>query len=428
MKKKLSRRGIDRLENILIVLLVCSALLLIRGSGMFQSVTSQGAGTGGELLLTGVQDTALSRAQPSRLVIQNSQGRYGVEYDQEEADHLYHQGLSQLLLQAVDALEGIKTVNEADWQSALTQTDSWVYYDFLYDVSFTSQSGQGEGAGRIFLLTGRSGRVDTVYYYNDANQAYYVGTLRETQLTFPQTMEELVPNQVLFAFEDDALSQQLAPNMLLLSQPALCPVYQVDNPLAELDEAGQQALVESLGINLRTAAIYEAADGTVIQEGSDTLRIQKNGKITFHAAENGQARYQALSAREKDLQIKAEELLDAAVQDRLGEGRLCCQKIETLPDGTVELTFCYLLNGTPVQLWEEGWSAQFLFEGSDLVSFSIYLRQYTLTNASQQALPVRQAAAAAAAIGQTGKELQLCYLDDGSAQEVTADWTVRDGT
>ena len=58
MKKKLSRRGIDRLENILIVLLVCSALLLIRGSGMFQSVTSQGAGTGGELLLTGVQDTA----------------------------------------------------------------------------------------------------------------------------------------------------------------------------------------------------------------------------------------------------------------------------------------------------------------------------------------------------------------------------------
>ena len=52
MKKKLSRRGIDRLENILIVLLVCSALLLIRGSGMFQSVTSQGAGTGGELLLT----------------------------------------------------------------------------------------------------------------------------------------------------------------------------------------------------------------------------------------------------------------------------------------------------------------------------------------------------------------------------------------
>ena len=48
---------------------------------------------------------------------------------------------------------------------------------------------------------------------------------------------------------------------------------------------------------------------------------------------------------------------------------------------------------------EEGWSAQFLFEGSDLVSFSIYLRQYTLTDASQQALPVRQAAAAAAAAG-----------------------------
>ena len=31
-----------------------------------------------------------------------------------------------------------------------------------------------------------------------------------------------------------------------------------------------------------------------------------------------------------------------------------CQSIETQEDGSVALVFCYLLNGTQVQLWEEG--------------------------------------------------------------------------
>ena len=51
-----------------------------------------------------------------------------------------------------------------------------------------------------------------------------------------------------------------------------------------------------------------------------------------------------------------------------------------------------------------------------------------LTERSQQALPERQAAAAAVAMGQTGKELQLCYLDNGTTPEIAADWTVRERT
>ena len=43
MRRKLSRREIDRLENLLILLLVCLALFLIHRTGMFQSVTEQGS-------------------------------------------------------------------------------------------------------------------------------------------------------------------------------------------------------------------------------------------------------------------------------------------------------------------------------------------------------------------------------------------------
>ena len=427
IKEKLGRRGIDRLENVIIVVLACLALFLIPRSGLSENVTGQGTGTGTENLLTGVQDTALSRGTPTRLVIQTDQGRFGVQYDQSQTEGLYREGLKQLLLAAVDAMDTVKTITREDWQTALHQTSGWVYYDFLYNVSFTSLNSRGEGAGRLFLLTSRGGRVDTLYYYNDETQDYYQGQLRET-LALPGNLDALSPNGAQFAFEVPEVAQLLWPNMVLLSQAALCPVYGVTNPLEGLDESGRQALLETLDFNLRTAAVYEAADGTVIQEGSDTLRLQTNGRLTFHGAESGQARYQALSAREKDLQIKAEEILEDVTQPWRGEAVLRCQSIRTLEDGQVELTFCYLLNGTPVQLWEEGWAARFVFSGSDLMSFTICLRQYTGTDQTTQALPERQAAAAASALGQAGKELQLCYRDTGEGQTVTADWTVREGT
>ena len=104
MRRKLSRREIDRLENLLILLLVCLALFLIHRTGMFQSVTEQGSGTGDESLFAGVQDTALSRGTPVRLMVQNGTGRYGVQYDQTTVNRLYHDGLNDLLTQSLDTM------------------------------------------------------------------------------------------------------------------------------------------------------------------------------------------------------------------------------------------------------------------------------------------------------------------------------------
>ena len=164
----------------------------------------------------------------------------------------------------------------------------------------------------------------------------------------------------------------------------------------------------------------------MIREGAGTLRIQKDGTVSFHGSDSGDARYQALSQRHIDLQIKAEEILDQIMLDMPSEVQMRCQDIETLADGSVELTFCYLLDGAKVQLWKEGWAARFVFQGADLTSFEICLRQYQGTEASCAILPETQAAAAADAMGQKGKELQLCYRDDGSSDAISAGWTVRE--
>ena len=260
IKEKLGSRGIDRLENLIIVALVCLALFLIPRSGLSENVTGQGTGTGTESLVSGVQDTALSRGTPTRMVVQTGQGRFGIQYDQSQTEGLYRDGFDQLLLAAVEAMDTVTSATREDWQSALGQTGSWVYYDFLYNVSFTSQNSRGEGAGRLFLLTSRGGRVDTIYYYNDETQDYYQGQLRET-LTLPRSLEVLSPNGARFAFEVPEVAQLLWANMVLLPQAALCPVYLAANPLAAMDESGRQALLETMDFNLRTAAVYEAADG-----------------------------------------------------------------------------------------------------------------------------------------------------------------------
>ena len=134
----------------------------------------------------------------------------------------------------------------------------------------------GGGEARSFLITARNGRADALYYYNEETGDYYMAQLREASLVLPALLEDLVPNGGQFAFENSSLADTLAPYMMLLPQPPLCPVYTGANPLDDWDTADQEALLEALDFNPRASAVYEAVDGTVIQEGSDTLRIQKN--------------------------------------------------------------------------------------------------------------------------------------------------------
>ena len=117
--------------------------------------------------------------------------------------------------------------------------------------------------------------------------------------------------------------------------------------------------------------------------------------------------------------------LGRAICDSFYQG---CQAVETQEDGSVVLNYACLLGGAQVQLWDEGWLAKFVFEGTNLSSFVICLRTYTKTEQTSQALPVRQAAAALSAMGQAGKDLQLSYLDDGSTDMLTTQWTVRERT
>lgn len=419
--RRLDRRRVGRIENLLIVLLSLSAILLIGQTGMLQSVSGRVAGQSGTAAFSGIQGSILSQGTPVGLLVQNSYGRYGCFYDQARVNTLYDQGLEDLLVQTLASAGSSKQISRHEWQEAVTQNDLWVCYDFLCDLSFTHQTDQERA--RFFLITGRSGRADTLYYTTEAGD-HYTAALQESPPLLPDVLSTLAPNGACFAFEDSTLADAFPPTMILVPDVPVCPVYTASNPLEGLSEEEQSQLAKALGFNLRTTTLYQSTDGTVIREGADTLRIQKDGTLILHTSEGEASRWQALSRREKDQQLKAESLLAALTEDWIGEGQLRCSSIRTGEDGETELLFCCLLNGARVNLKNEAWVARFCFQEESLTSFELRLRHYEATQETCAILPLPQAAAAASCLGQGGKELQLCYTDSGETGAIFADWVI----
>ena len=67
-------------------------------------------------------------------------------------------------------------------------------------------------------------------------------------------------------------------------------------------------------------------------------------------------------------------------------------------------------------------AAQFLVEQGQITYFHLQFRSYTDTGNTSVVLPERQAAAAMEAMGHTGEELLLVYLDNGNDELVSASW------
>ena len=418
------KRNLARAENLAIAVLTVLALLLAGKIGMLQNTLPVlGAETvaGGYTVGPAI---SLAGETPVRLMLQSDAGRYGVEYDQPAVDRLYGGGLSDLLDRSLRTMEAPAPISEETWQETLNDVEAWAFYDFLNDIIFDQQEGRGSGAGRLFLVTGKRGQADQVLFYNEETRKYYGARLRDGA-DLPDSVTDLEPNGARFAFEDQGAAQSLSPYMMILNTAPACSAYLAENPLEGLDEAGWTEILEDLDFNAKAASPYTTVTGSVIREGADTLRVMNDGTIQFHSSESGEVRYAALSNREKDLQIKAAEIIDRVTGSLRGPARLTCQRIRTLDDGQTELLFSYLLDGARVQMWGEGWAARFLFRDNAVTAYTILTRSYTDAGESCPLLPVRQAAAAAAAMGRRGAELQVTYQDDDSGR-VSAGWTVRE--
>ena len=79
-----------------------------------------------------------------------------------------------------------------------------------------------------------------------------------------------------------------------------------------------------------------------------------------------------------------------------------------------------MVGGTPLRFSDGSHAAEVVIDEQTVTAFSLRCRSYTLSDVSALLLPVRQAAAIAAA-GYHDAELRVCYEDSG-ADTVGVNW------
>jgi hypothetical protein len=121
-----------------------------------------------------------------------------------------------------------------------------------------------------------------------------------------------------------------------------------------------------------------------------------------------------------------QKLFMDVVADRCGEAVPYLVDVNTRSDGSVEISYGYRLNGAPVQIFPQGYAAQFIIQNDSIRHFTIHVRKYTSTDEKVVILPEKQAAAVVKVLGQEGKELLLVYPDSGGTLRISASWVTHE--
>lgn len=421
-------------KNVLIVVLALSALYLFTLSPLY--LNSPLNGWPGQLSSAAVTDgeehvSFSAAAGPTRIAVNNSAGRCGVQYDTAAVEALFEQ-TGTLLGEALGSAGEAQRVSESRWRQALR--GEGIYFDFPGSMPLSALSGwlrEGErntllsgDARRLLLAPGEGGAV-WLYYQDgwDTDSFYARSTALQTQAHLSPVTASIAPNGAKFAFEDTRL-QSCGPYTLVTNGPDRAAVYEAASPLA----AGGEALDDSLSALSFSGALmasYDADEGTVYRRGEDMLLLAPDGSLTYRSGDT--ALYPVAHEGETPTlaeMIEATRKLCAAVlQPLCGQAEIYL--LSATQEGTeTTITYCYSLNGAAVWLGKGGWCAQFQLLDGTVSSFTLRSRRYTALEEATPLLPAVQAAAAMEAEDAAGGELMLLYRDTGE-REVRGGWIAR---
>lgn len=440
-------RGIWRLvewmKSLLIVLLAISALYLALRTGVYSTWSDVESGLlGGVLSLwehpMDAQQENIGSAKPTaatypvRMAVYVAEGRFGTQYDAAQTATLYS-GFSGLLGEALSSASEITPVTESAWQNALQQTG--VYFDFLAPVPLAAlQRWLGDGTAEINLTASAHQLVlahdgedrVTLYYQDGSDNKFYACT---TAVSYMGHLEDAVAgymsNGATFVFEHapEAGYDGLDSYVMILSTPPSPLVYQGSTPLNLTVESNYTAIQEALQFSTQPSSAYRVGDEVVVRDGDDILRMYDDGTITFHSGE-GELRYPVVEASTTAYIEVARQLVADAMAPYCGSAEVIFSGLTANEDGSYEVRFSYLLDGTEVQLYNSGEAAWFLIQNGQITEFTLHLRSYDPTETYTMILGERQATAALNALNPQERFLQLCYEDMGG-DTVTAGWVAR---
>lgn len=408
MERRRSRK--DTIQNLLIVLLSLTALLLlIQTRRLFSDNASRR-----DAPISAQTEAALTDlSTPLAFAVSGGYGRYG-ETDLNTGSEAFAVP-GQMLREALGSAGALTPCGEADFRQALES--SCAYYDFGVTAPLSVLAGLvgAEVPPALEDVTLRwavlaAGEEGVTLYVTDGAGFHRCST-QVAAGDLSGMIGGYTLGNALFAYELEDTG--LAPYTLLLTEQHAYPLLTAEAPLTDRDQ-----LLSRLGFNPRTNFRYTESNGTlVVQDGDRALRIHPDGSLSYDSGGSG------------DLSIAAAGEVPSAGEAVLGSFRLLDQ---LFPDGSglclAELrqegsrrmvAFDYQIEGVRIRRASGQCAAQVTLEGTRVTSFTLWPRQYTAADGESLLLPLTQALAIARSMN--GRELSVRYTDNGG-DTLSAGW------
>lgn len=413
----MSKKLVDRLQNVALVVLTLSAVFLLlsffhlRGgwTARFQTLLAVRPAAGGQEEASGVGELL---AAPHIMVTSDSEyGRCGRLYTP-AGDALLEQMLP-LFGEALGSADQVGAAADQTLRAGLGRSS--LYLDLTVELplevvaAWLGERTVFDRAVRAMALTTEGRDTAVLYLCGGEGEIFRYFTALPASAVEALT-ESVSPNGSLFAYETNYAP--LAPYTVLVREAEGLPQVRSELPATY----SSYRLLTALDFNAHTNSRYAEPDGTeVVMDGRRTLRIGPEGTVTYDSGEeDAGGRGGALEA------LRAAGRLAAALTGGVDASPLYLRRLEAREDGYL-VGFQYQVEGVPVRFPDEADALTVLVRGAGIAEFTCRCRTYVPEEEASVLLPPIMAAAIASLYPEG--ELSLGYVDSGSGR-LHADWLV----
>ena len=416
------RKRQDRLQNVLITLLILSAVALSVRIQMYNlNIRLDFRQLSGSTAAPTAASSRLSAlSAPVRVAASGTYGRYGA-MQLTTGDWDFSNLFGPRLREALSSAQYISSCKPEALLEALSRPS--LYYDFLSPLPLPVLAGMlgtetpAEQASAQYLLLADCGTDGVRLFLRDGQEcSIYKVSLSADRLQEAISSCEL--GNAFFAFdraENDPAYDAVAPDTLFLEPlPALTAL----TARTGLSDTGW--LLAALGLNPNTKSRYTESGGTeVIMEGEATIRIS-GGSVLYQSGSQPSLHLNLRgdNPSAEEMVRAANQFLSALFTGHTGEASPYLSEVQ-LDGKEAVLSFDYQFGGVPIRFSDGGHAAVLTLHGNSVQELTLRIRQYTADNTPTALLPVPQMLAVAAQ--EPGEELSIAYADNGG-ETVSAAW------
>ena len=405
MTRGTDARRVNRVQNLTILLLTLSMLLLVANLPLFGTLsdsslielarsrrlenTAPAAERGG----------AASLVIPVHIVYTNDFARVGSDALTTVSDEFGRAGT--FLGEALGSANGAAVIREAEFLNALL--GEGMYFDFtavlpaeilaaLLGVSMPDEL--LSGVRRMLLAP--VGEDAVVFYAQDGAGRSWRFFTAVSGAELADFLAVRGGSAAEFAFMLGGAYDRLAPCTLILSESAPRVSLAASSALA----GSEDTILRRAEFNAHTENRFTESSGTVIvREASSALYLRPDGSVDYlgGAVTPDSIYYVACEGGSPTLAeaaAAAQELAVTLLQGLLGDAALYLSGAE-LDGGRAELRFDLMVNGTPLRRADGAHAAVVTVEGRYITAFTLNARCYTAQESAPLLLPFALSAAIA---------------------------------